>query len=366
MRGLGVAALLALSSGFVWPCAETRLVKELTSASSPRDKRDGLRRLRALHVAGAPESPDERALVETLRGDPDAEVRLDALMLLAALRHDTAAWLVALEDEAGPVRAAAVQALEASPDLAPILRAADDSDARVRLASVRVLSNRQADLRALDALQHALRDGSVEVRVTAAHALASRREPAARTALLIASDDAVPELRAAAVEALSRRPDPESLAVLTLALDDADEGVVLSALRALAASSPDPLPAQVAVLAKSTASPRVASAASRLLSRARARLEPPTPARDPLWLAPLERTADRTLSAEESERLLLELEQRLPSAEPLATDPLLQWLEHAPAALRRRIALLTMRTAGSLPPDTLAKLRCLLTEGCAR
>ncbi len=154
---LAVAAVALASSGFAWPGQGERLVKELTSASTPRDKRDALRLLRIRLERGEwlpDQAPEVLAL---LVNDRDLDVRLDALRLAAQLERTPATWLRACEDPAPPVRVAAIEALAAVGELEPVLHASGDADARVRLSALAALAKRD-DPRITELLVSALRD----------------------------------------------------------------------------------------------------------------------------------------------------------------------------------------------------------------
>ncbi|MDB4975826.1 MAG: hypothetical protein JWN48_4167 [Myxococcaceae bacterium] len=363
-RWIARGALLLLCSGFVWPGRGERLVKELTSASTPRDKRDALRLLASLLARGDWQAGAENAVLQQLASDADPDVRIDALRLLAALpalERTGDPWLRALDDRAPTVRAAAVAALQgrgkagpqtqlAEPELLEgLLRASSDTDARVRQAALQALAALD-DPRALDALIHALQDAAIEVRVAGAEGLgqrASQGSGAAQSALLSQVDAGLPELRAAVITALGQCTGPLADSALALALEDADSPVVLAALRGLARANERPLPPRVHTLAASASSPVVAALAERLLERraeTAAALATQTQRGDPAWLAPLEQTALRGASLADSSAALVELERTLPRGEVLATEPLREWLGHAPPSLRARIEALIART----------------------
>ncbi|MDB4985938.1 MAG: fumarate reductase/succinate dehydrogenase flavoprotein subunit [Myxococcaceae bacterium] len=344
------------------------MVTELTSASSPRAKRDALRLLQSALSRAEWQPPATLPVVEQLCSDRDADVRVDALRLLAAMQHSPAPWLDARNDPAASVRIAAVQALALSDDrsesvaLEAVLHGAEDSDPRVRLASLRALAAVR-DPRALNALTLALRDPALDVRVGAASALGSREplEPEALAALLTQVEDGLPEQRAAAVDALGRYAQAPAQDALEAALYDSDDDVVLAALRGVVRNAGRPLPARVSALALDPAgSPRVRAAATRLVQR-RTDTEgaevPPTAAR--AWLAPLEQTALHGLGVDQSAAVLAELERVLPQGASLAADPLVEWLGRAPPSLRIRIADLIERTGG---PVSGAALEALLEE----
>jgi HEAT repeat protein len=365
------ALTLTLVSGFDWPGRAARNVSALTAAETQRERRDALRLLREL------EQPFDLAAAEPalLHGDPG--VRADAVALLGRRELGPRVLARALEDPAPEVRVAALRAIGQQPDahLQELLRSLGDREPSVRSASIDALAWSE-DRSAIAALTSSLHDPVLEVRARAVAALAGRREPAVLSALLRTFHDALPELRVSLLDALAPHASGRAEHLFDLALGDPDEQVVLAALRGFARAGGGPAE-RIAPLA-SAPSPAVASAAARLLARSQEAGR--THAARERWLAPLERTAERSLSAAASVALLDELERTVPAGEALATDPLLDWLARAPAALRPRIASLAERAGGPVPanfvlpllegaePSLKAPLLSLLarTEGAAR
>ena len=384
VRGAPGAALvlcLLLNQGFDWPRRGERLVNTLTSASTPRDRRDALRLLDELAARkGLPADLDLSAVEATSRNvDPD--VRAEAWSLLAHVRPEPDSLEPALRDPSPIVRRVALRELaRLAPSHDSLLRSVTDPDSTVRTAGVAALALR-SDPRAVTMLASALRDASIEVRVAALRALGQRSDPEAMPLIASAGDDPLPELRAAALDALaasfvraagdepslaSGRParvdtPPERAALATCgrALDDQDQAVVLAALRCLERAQPSPRAPDG--LASSAQDPRVmalarsffpvvASAATHLLERERVRAhgDEAGAALEPDWLPLLERTADRSLAASDAARIVDALEALVPAGETLVADPLLEWLPRAPRALSLRVAALIERTHATI------------------
>lgn len=327
------ALALLMLCGFDWPRTSERLVRELDQAALPRDHRDAIRRL--AHSELGPEV----FLRELQQADP--WVRVDALAALSTRGVDEEVLRAALEDPSPDVRIAALHALAESKRgdalTWSVSRALGDEDTRVRVAGVELLALLTSDV--LPALSETLRDPAVDVRVAAARVLGARPEPEALSSLLSAYPGALPELRVALLDALAPHgPDARVAALFVRALTDEDEQVLLAALRGFARNVAWPRK-QVEALVASPA-PEVAAAAQRLLA------SPQQPSPRP-WLSALERTAIRTLHADEQAALLRELEHTLPPGEALASDALLEWLTHAPYALWAGIVELVERSGGT-------------------
>lgn len=356
-----LALLLAtLTSGFAWPGRVPQLVNELTSAHSPRDKRDALRMLGEVTQRGELGAADLGA-VERACEHADPDVRAEAWALLLHARGPSLPLEAALRDSAAPVRALAIEALGARSSATPV-NPSLEADAKLRAVAVRALAA-SAHEHALAWLLEALRDDAPDVRVAAARALVARGPGGARDALLSALDDGLPELRVAVLDGLDAETDLLARSACLRALDDADEAVVSAALRC-AARSPAAMRDQ-AVRARaeglaSSLSPALAEAAKRLGARARAARPASV---DPPWLDALAQTADPALPAHEAERVLSKLERALPPGQVLAGDPLLLWLPSAPHPLRARIAKLLAVTAARLDA---ARVRALLDERSPR
>lgn len=358
----GLAALV-LGAGFAFPGERARLLDALDAAETTRDRRDALRRLRALtdvQPSDQPLAPLERAL-----GDADPAVRVDALAAhavsctrLEPLRH-------ALDDGAADVRAAALALLaeRTALDERVLVRACRDIDPGVRIACVRALHALAPALQK-QLLAATRDDASLEVRREVVRAWGALADAEARAALRATADDPVPELRAAATAALADLPaasrDAQVTRTLYAALDDSDELVILAALRGLAGASA--LPRARLERLRLGSSRRVAEAADRLLTGTAA----PT-GDDPPWLAPLEQTALPHTEAE-AYALVDALEATLPAGETLAADPLVAYLAHAQAPLWARLAALVHRSGGVVreadlpnPPDATLSQRCART-----
>lgn len=182
------------------------------------------------------------------------------------------------------------------------------------------------------------------------------REPAARDVqrdrrqLLTDAQDGLPERRVSALDQLDAA-DAASARVLAAALRDEDAEVVLAALRGYARSERAPSAKQLTALLDA-ADPRVVQAAA--LAQIRQTAQRGAPVWPPFAALPvLERTADPTLQGQEAEQVLAQLERMLAPGETLAIDPLLAWRDHAPAALRPRIAQLIAR----MRPERAAAVR---------
>jgi HEAT repeat-containing taxis protein len=352
LAAVGLLALALSLCAFDWPHQQERLVRAITQAATPRERRDALRLL------AERELPSDLAPIEACLRDADVEVRVDALALLASAPNAQTYLRTALEQGDARLRAAATKLLGGlhEDSVSPALRQAlTDPEPTVRLAAARALAgHREPDSAAV--LAAALDDRVLEVRVAAAEALGEQRSALARDALLRALADPLPELRAAAIGALSHWSEPVVVAALESSLADEDELVVLSAMRALRSLEVPLAEAQLQALARSP-SARVASAA---VESARSDADPPVAIRGPApWLAPLERTAEVSLSQAASERVLDELERTLPASEALAGDALLEWLVRAPGPLRVRIARLIERSDAAIAGQPLVPLLAL-------
>ncbi|MEY4510482.1 MAG: hypothetical protein RLZZ450_2604 [Pseudomonadota bacterium] len=380
MRGVALSVvLLLLCQGFDWPGRAERLVNTLTSATTPRDRRDALRLLRELaEREGVPEGLDLSA-VEAASQNVDPDVRAEAWSLLAVARRNPDRLELALRDVSPVVRLAALQALRRlAPAHEALVRAVTDPDPNLRAAAVGTLAQRD-DTRSVSLLASALHDVSIEVRVAAVRALGQRREPEALTLVEDSADDPLPELRAAALDTFVLLPaqagdkeprtadarlraeesrsstPPSALATCQRALDDSDEAVLLAGLRCLlrGAASATPSPTETApdprlsALARSL-SPIVASAATHLIATQRPVDSDSLSVRDPEWLSLLEQTAGPALSSRQAAQLVAQLEAFVPAGETLAADPLLAWLPRAPASLHLRLARLIERTQAGL------------------
>jgi HEAT repeat protein len=335
-----VALVWALSSGFEWPRAEGS-VSALTTAETPRETQDALRRL------AEPDARPPWSEVDALLDARDPATRAAAVEVMARRGFDGAQLDRLLADDSADVRAAALLGLVPGTFSERVLRVLGDTDPAVRAAAVAALSPASSQ-QVLAALLGALDDQAVPVRLAAIAGLAQRGEPAALDALLRSFSSALPELRAALLDALTPATGARVEALFARALADEDEQVVLAALRGYARAGL-PLPLRSTTLAQS-ASPAVAYAAGRILMRSEARDGSPAP-----WLAPLERTAWSS-SAHTSELLLGELERVIPPGEQLATDPLLEWLSRTPSSLHGRIAALALRSGGPVRREALAPL----------
>jgi hypothetical protein len=291
MQRIALAASVLLLSGFAWPGEAERLVGELTHASTPRDKRDALRRLGELGVV--PEA------VAPFAQDADPGVRADALRLLR---------------RAGPRDPSPeVRLVQVALDPALALDALDDPEPKVRIAALHAVRDVRALIRKLD-------DDALEVRLEAARVLASM--PQARAALLGRIDDVLPELRAASIEALGQQHGADVEVALAHALHDRDRGVVLAAIRGYRRQG-------LALPTVSTDDPQLAVALRK----------PAWQWNDPAWLAVLE----RTVMDDQPVQTLESLERSLPRGTTLAIDPLREWLQRAPAELAPRIEALIAR-----------------------
>jgi HEAT repeat protein len=353
-------ALLCL--GFDWPGRAERLVHTLARATTPRDKRDALRLLSALEqVEGWPAALELRG-IEAASQDPDADVRLDAWLLLLAVRGDAATLEAGLHDPSPRVRQRALTwlahtATDAATRRAALLRAALDPDPAVRAAALEGLGE-LTDTGVLPVLMRCLGDASLDVQVAAARALGSRPERVSADALLASFQAALPELRVAILDALSSRADPRGRDLCARARDDDDEAVARSARRCEArledqgrASSAPPR-ATVDRDARPYAQPEAgAQPADQASSRAPSEAAIGHAQGEPAWLLPLEQSAEPSLSPRQAAHVLRALERSLGAGDVLAADPLLLWLPRAPAELRGRIAQLIERTGAPLEID---------------
>ncbi|MET0343598.1 MAG: HEAT repeat domain-containing protein [Polyangiales bacterium] len=184
-------------------------------------------------------SPDQitlRALARSL-DDADAWVRYYACQALGRLGVEALAGSIVarLEDEAGHVRAAAIEALShLHGKLAreALRRAAHADDLDVRRAALLGLGM-GGDRVALPLLIDTAREGDPSSRLIALSALASFAGDEATEVLAEASSDADPALRTAAIGFLAHRPGPAATDALVARLRDAEAPTPL--LDALAA-----------------------------------------------------------------------------------------------------------------------------------
>ena len=271
--------------------AQTALARMGTAAIDPMldivQKHKGLMRWNAIQVLGNIGKDAARsapALISVLATDTDEYSRREAAQALGKM------------------------SLEASVAQAPLLRALSDSDANVRLWSVRALgslrpsatsalpelarmaaSDRDRDARAaaleviekvspgspetIAALRNALSDREFRVRYTAVLAL-GRAGPAARAAIgdltAIAANDADATIKSAAVFALGELGvrTPESVSALLAALSSSDSFTRYSAVKSLHDLAPaDSRVAPALIAALEDSDPHVRKWAIRALGR---------------------------------------------------------------------------------------------------
>jgi HEAT repeat protein len=355
-----------LLCAFEWPGRLERILVQLERPSSEAQRRDLLRLL------GDSDDPRAREALARAVADPAPAMRVEALSALARAGDPRFAEPVrtALKDPEAAVRKEAARALAAlrPTDVAALLtRSLADSEPAVRAESARLLGT-LGDPLVVPALSSALDDASTDVRAAAARALGALGDERGIGPLVSKARDGAPELREAVIDALHelemRRPGAASeriAPVLGQGLGDSSDLVVFAALRAVTERGVGPWLASLRELAESSR-PRVRTAAAALLARAERSREAATPAdaaRRPAsrqaWVGLLERTLQ--VPAEEVPALLDELEHALPAGEPLAGDPLLEWLARvAPEHQPRVVRLIKRSGARSAGPALAARL----------
>ncbi len=303
------------------------LLSKLSADKEPQVRRSALRALgrREQSLAGAPAAPQDEAVLAALHvglSDADQGVRLEALRALAKVAHTLvqrgavglgsrlagwldgilregsgleqvlarAALLVAgdgaqkaklrelLKAPSPEVRRAALESLEAEPELLASMLA--DPASGVRLLAARRLAE-LGDRRAVPVLNEALSQGGAAARTAQALLIRLGEKLPPPTA---SSQDSL-EQRLQAVDALASLPAEQAVAQLLLAARDHDPAV-RRRVAAVAADLPGGLPVLRLLLEDSNASVRAQAAA--LLGRLQpARLAAPTATAPPAVSSPL-------------------------------------------------------------------------------
>ena len=197
-------------------------------------------RVRRLYDLGRRPTEPNKAKIEGMAQDPEADVRGTALVVLDSVDHARAAHLVdrALGDPEGSVRAAAAKIAGADvasrPELVGRLAglAGDDPDWQVRRQALAGLAKSE-DPAAMAAFGRALSDSVHLVRRTALEAGAARQGllPLDKVAELVAKDPDW-ENRVAAAAVLGAQADGDGYAALDVAATDPNEFVRAAAVAA--------------------------------------------------------------------------------------------------------------------------------------
>ena len=229
-------------------------------------------RIRSLHAAGrAPSSAGKRSVARAL-GDPDRDVRANALVVMNSIDAAAAISMArsAAADPDAVVRATAVRVLAGATDPDTFHRlvelATSDPAWQVRAGAIDVIA--ASDDPAVDAeLQAALQDHVRRVRRRALAAGLARAAPWPVDALVgLLADEPDWENRSAAVRLLGRSKDPAAFAALDAAVRDPNEFVRASATAGLQELKTDgvvrPAPPPPVVPPKRGATPRPPAPAS--------------------------------------------------------------------------------------------------------
>jgi HEAT repeat protein len=228
-----------------------------------------VRRIALLDLADLEDEEALPILIDALRRDPDASVRLEAARVLAAWETPevVTALLDALVDTATPVAEAAAQSLSELKDAAlgqllvehsghpsafvrasvlrglrelryplayaPAVKALDDADANVRREAITVIGWLKQSDALTDLARLAINDPVVEVRRAATGALGIAADAKVLPALFSALNDKAWQVREEAALTLGKLKLPTSDAPLVRALDDEYWQVRLQAVRAL-------------------------------------------------------------------------------------------------------------------------------------
>lgn len=245
---------------------DKRAFEALFEAAKSADARTRAVAMRALgHVPNDPERACSLLMLGI--GDADAWVRYYACQSLGRLAYAPAATQVAklLEDPAGQVRVAAIEALSHlhSEDAHAALRqaaASDDADVK-RAALVGLgIARRDEDL---PLLLGAVNDSDTATRLIALSAIAGFRSSVVLGALSSAASDSDEQVRSAAIGFLASRAEPEATEVLIelLASDAAQErakaallirseGRISGLLSALGSANHELAPIIISILAR--------------------------------------------------------------------------------------------------------------------
>lgn len=172
-------------------------------------------------------------LCEALRNDPHEIVRETVVVALQQLarRDAVTAFVDALQDDYGSVRAAAAEALLHQGDrraVIPLAEALEDEYGKVRELAAEALYELGAP-KAAPALHQALQDEYSSVRTLAAEALGQLKKSQSVPFLLDALNDSSNAVRKAVVRALQKLKDPEAIDPLLQTLQHDMDGEVRDA-----------------------------------------------------------------------------------------------------------------------------------------
>lgn len=241
---LAVLALAFASLGFVFELEIARL-RAAFEAGNPPERHAVIRRARRV------ESTAILPLLREALADEESSVSLEAADALLE-RRDEASLEVILEwlgstDEAPRILAIrAVGRFRVESERATIERMLADRDAEVRRAVIDALDELG---NGGPALCRALGDTDANLRVAAAEALGRLADPATEPALVGATRDVDARVRAAAIAAVSRIPGADATTLGLAGLEDRDADVVESSVRLLGRSgSVEVVPALAAEL----------------------------------------------------------------------------------------------------------------------